>query len=157
MARVEARLLALLLVGLLSWFALVPETASAQPLVEPGRVTTIDQARRCSPGGLHDAMPGPECKWKSVTLPHLVPASRANALDDAWFTVTFRLDAVPAEGLAMYLNSFSRTGRVFVNSTPLRAIGAMAEPLPQNWNRSQFLILPASMLRDFEAGLAAGR
>ena len=147
MARVEARLLALLLVGLMSWFALVPETASAQPLVEPGRVTTIDQARRCSPGGLHDAMPGPECKWKSVTLPHLVPASRANALDDAWFTVTFRLDAVPAEGLAMYLNSFSRTGRVFVNSTPLRAIGAMAEPLPQNWNRSQFLILPASMLR----------
>ena len=125
--------------------ALAP--AVAQPLVVPGEVTKIEQAQACTPGGVHEAIPGPDCPWKTVALPYIVRAQYRVALLDSWFKVTFRLDTVPAEGLALYTSSFDRTGRVFVNAMPVRQIGSMVEPLPHNWNRGQFLMVPAATLR----------
>ena len=48
--------------------------------------------------------------------------------------------------LAMYAVGFNRTGRFFVNGRLLREVGAMQEPLPLNWNRSQYAVIPAAML-----------
>jgi signal transduction histidine kinase len=134
--------------ALLCWLSCVaPLPAHAQPLVDPARITMLVDAQLCVPGGIHDALPGPECAWKPVQLPRLARGPRENPINDAWFKVTFRLDAVPSEGLVLYTDRFQRTGRVFVNSAQVRALGSMVEPMPQNWNRSQFLALPAALLR----------
>lgn len=141
----RARLVALAFASLLAWIA--PALAWAQPLVDPAKVTILDQAQACMPGGVHEMIPGPDCSWKAVKLPYPWPRRNAPAYNDGWFKLAFRLDVVPADGLALFASSFVRTGRVYVNSTQVRAIGPMVDPLPLNWNRSQFLILPAAMLR----------
>ena len=141
----RARLVALAFASLLSWIA--PAPASAQPLVEPGKVTVLEQAQLCVPGGIHEAIPGPDCAWKDVGLPRVAKAPKDQPLNDAWFKLTFRLGTVPADGLALYTSRINRTGRVFVNSMQVRTTGSQVEPLPQNWNRSQFLILPPAMLK----------
>src|SRR6185312_9851954 len=43
--------------------------------------------------------------------------------------------------------AFNRSGRVFVNGGLLREVGSMRDPLPLNWNRSQYVEVPALMLR----------
>ena len=95
---------------------------------------------------MHDAIPGDDCDWKSVGLPkQWMPGH--NGMNDAWFKVPFQLAAVPQDGLALYATRFERAGRVFINGQRLREIGAMVDPLPLNWNRSQFVVIPAAMLR----------
>ena len=140
-----SRPLALVLACWLAGSALTP--ALAQSLVDPAKVTILDQAQVCAQAGVHDAIPGPDCPWKLVTLRHVVKRQFDAATMDSWFKLTFRLDTVPADGLAFYTTTFIRTGRVFVNSAQVQAVGSMVEPLPQNWNRSQFLILPAAMMK----------
>jgi signal transduction histidine kinase len=107
---------------------------------------TISQADFCQPSGTADAIPGGDCGWKTVALAKLwwVPPDRRVA--DAWYRLHFRLGAVPDAGVAMYLVAFNRTGRLFVDGQPLRDVGAMREPLPMNWNRSQYAVIPAAML-----------
>jgi|GEM_PF-735029 len=143
--RTKARLFALALASLLAWIA--PAPAGAQALVDPAKVTVLDQAQVCVQAGVHDTIPGPDCAWKAVKLRHVVKSQYQVASIDSWFKVAFRLDAVPADGLAFYTTTFIRTGRVFVNSAQVSTVGSVVEPLPQNWNRSQFLILPAAMLK----------
>ena len=139
-----SRLLALALAGLLSWIA---PPAMAQVVVDPARVTILEQAHLCAPGGTQDAVPGPACAWKAVKLPVHTRMRGSTPYADGWYKLTFRLDAMPGDGLALYATTFSRTGRVFVNSTLVQPVGSMVEPLPLNWNRSQFLTLPAALLR----------
>src|ERR1700760_3136054 len=64
-----ARLLAFVLLCWLAWAA--PTPARAQPLVDPAQVTTLDQVQMCMPGGVHEAIPGADCAWKTATLPHV--------------------------------------------------------------------------------------
>jgi len=109
---------------------------------------TIDRAAFCLAPGLSDTVPDATCGWESVQLAKVWhPASKDAPLGDAWFKLHFHLDAVPAQGLAMYTVAFNRSGRVFVNGSLLREIGAMGDPLPLNWNRAQYAVLPALMLR----------
>lgn len=139
-----SRLLALALAGLLSWIA---PAAMAQPVVDPAKVTILDAAQQCATGGTQDVLPGPECAWKLVKLPLQFRKEGPPPYSDGWYKLTFRLDAVPVDGLALFTTTFSRTGRVFVNSTMVQPVGSMVEPLPLNWNRSQFLTLPPALLR----------
>ena len=60
----------------------------------------------------------------------------------------FNLEAVPATGLGFYTVAFNRTGRLFVNGRLAWEIGAMREPLPMNWNRSQYAVIPNAMLHE---------
>ncbi len=108
---------------------------------------TLSQAQFCVPAGPTDSLPGADCPWKTVTLAKLweTPADRPRS--DAWFKLRFRLEAVPARNLAMYLVAFNRTGRFFVNGQLLREVGAMRDPLPLNWNRAQYAVIPSAMLR----------
>jgi signal transduction histidine kinase len=142
----RTRLLALVLASLLSWLA--PGRVSAQALVEPGRITVLEEAQLCVTDGLRETIPGPECAWQAVSLPKVAKrAGKGAPFDDGWFKLTFRLDPVPAAGVALYTGQFDRTGRVFVNAMQVQAVGSLVAPLPQNWNRSQFLVLPAALLK----------
>ena len=71
---------------------------------------TIDRAAFCLAPGLSDTVPDATCGWESVQLAKVWhPASKDAPLGDAWFKLHFHLDAVPAQGLAMYTVAFNRS------------------------------------------------
>ena len=140
--RAWAGLAALLLASVLAGLAMAGPAAA--PATDGAQ--TISQAEFCQPPGVADVMPDAHCAWKTVALAKLWVASDAR-YSDAWYKLHFRLAAVPQHSLAMYLVAFNRSGRIFVNGQLLREVGAMQEPLPLNWNRSQYAVIPASMLR----------
>ena len=114
---------------------------------EEAPAITISEARLCQLPARSDTLPGPECAWKTVPLAKMWSGHRGGQPQvDAWFKLDFRLDAVPARGLAMYVVAFNRTGRLFVNGHYVRQFGSMTEPLPLNWNRSQYAFMPAGLL-----------
>ena len=117
-------------------------------LVDDAPTLTLREAETCRPATLSDRMPGPECQWETAPLAKLWPSRRAGPPQyDVWYKLHFHLDAVPARGLAMYVVAFNRTGRLFVNGRYAHEFGAMTEPLPLNWNRSQYAFMPAALLR----------
>ena len=121
-------------------------TPAATTAVPPSQ--TITQAEFCMAPGIADTLPGASCGWKTVPLAKVWHPPRGSApMVDAWFKLHFHLDAVPEQGLALYSVAFNRSGRVFVNNSLLREVGAMHDPLPLNWNRAQYVVLPALMLR----------
>jgi len=109
---------------------------------------TITRAEFCMRPGLADTLPDASCGWETVELAKVWHAPRQDVpLVDAWFKLHFHLDTAPERSLAMYTVAFNRSGRVFVNGNLLRELGAMSDPLPLNWNRAQYIVLPATMLR----------
>ena len=136
------------------WFALALATFAAAragvPAEAPGTAPaarTITQAEFCMAPGLSDTWPDAACSWKTVDLAKVWHAPRRDVpMADAWFRLRFHLEAVPRHGLALYTVAFNRSGRVFVNGSLLREVGAMRDPLPLNWNRSQYVEVPALML-----------
>ena len=112
-----------------------------------GASQTLSHAQFCQRPGLSDVPPDDRCAWKTVELAKLWKEPVDHGLADAWYRLHFHLDAVPQRPLAMYFVAFNRTGRLFVNGQVLRDIGPMVEPLPLNWNRSQFAVIPSAMLR----------
>ncbi len=110
--------------------------------------TVIREAQFCQLGGLSYKLPGAECAWQTVPLAKMWSGHRGGQPQvDAWFKLRFHLDAVPARGVAMYMVAFNRTGRLFVNGQYVHQFGSMTEPLPLNWNRSQYAFMPAGLLR----------
>jgi len=108
---------------------------------------TLSSAQFCQRQGISDALPDDLCGWQSVRLAKLWKGPSEHGLADAWYRLRFHLDAVPDRPLAMYLVAFNRTGRFFINGQRLRDVGRMQEPLPLNWNRSQYAVIPTAMLR----------
>jgi len=109
---------------------------------------TIRQAETCRPAVMTDTLPGAECGWQTTPLAKMWPGHRGDQPQyDAWYKLHFHLDRVPAHGLALYVVAFNRTGRLFVNGSYVRQFGSMTEPLPLNWNRSQYAFMPAGLLR----------
>ena len=107
---------------------------------------TLTQAQFCKRDDLTDVPPDNLCDWKTVQLGKLWKGPSEDRMAEAWFRLHFHLDAVPERTLAMYLVAFNRTGRLFINGHTLRDIGPMRDPLPLNWNRSQFVVIPAALL-----------
>lgn len=149
-ARLRARA-APLAVGLALLAAGLPAAQAAgeaPPTASMPASQTITQAEFCMMPGLADTLPDDSCGWQTVRLAKVWHSPRQDVpLVDAWFKLRFHLDAVPRQGLAIYTVAFNQSGRVFVNGSLLREIGAMRDPLPLNWNRAQFIALPALMLR----------
>ncbi len=147
-ARVARLLFAALFVAVvvLGWMALrePARVATATPSDAPAIV--IRQSEFCLSPQPGDAIPGAECAWKPMALPALWHGSPEQPLSDAWYRLHFRLDTVPTRGMALYLTKFNRTGRVYLNAQYVREIGAMTPPLPLNWNRSQYILLPPALL-----------
>jgi signal transduction histidine kinase len=117
---------------------------AAQAAPEPGGVQVITSAEFCRRTG--DALPGPDCEWKTVPLAHEWRGERTEPTNDGWFRLHFHLDAVPARPLAAYIVGFNRSGRLLVDGQPLVELGAMREPLPLNWNRAQFAPIAPALL-----------
>jgi signal transduction histidine kinase len=107
---------------------------------------TLSSADFCQRPGISDALPDDRCGWKTVRLAKLWKGPSEHGLADAWYRLHFHLGAAPDRPLAMYMVAFNRTGRFFVNGQLLREFGPMREPLPLNWNRSQYAVIPAAML-----------
>jgi len=122
-----------------------PAPAGVPSAASPSLV--LSGAEFCQFPGVSDALPDDRCGWKSVRLAKLWKGPSEHDLADAWYRLRFHLDAVPERPLAMYLVAFNRTGRLYVNGQLLREVGPMHEPLPLNWNRSQYAVIPAPMLR----------
>ena len=129
--------------GALSIWAMGLAAAHAAP--EPGGVQVLTSAEFCRRTG--DALPGADCEWKTVPLAHEWRGERTEPTNDGWFRLHWHLDAVPARPLGVYIVGFNRSGRLLVDGQPLVELGAMREPLPLNWNRAQYAVLPALMLR----------
>jgi len=126
--------------------AAAAEAAPAAAVDAAAASQTIAQAEFCQPPGVADALPDASCGWHTVALAKLWQVPPHLRFSDAWYKLRFRLAAVPRQSLAMYVVAFNRTGRLFVNGRLLREVGAMREPLPLNWNRSQYAVIPAQML-----------
>ena len=141
-------LLVLLTVGMAYFLVAVGRPSPAAP-GQPADIPslTLSRAEFCQRPGLSDVPPDEGCGWKTVELAKLWKGPSEHGLADAWFRLRFHLDSVPAGPLAAYLVAFNRTGRLFVNGGLLRDLGAMQEPLPLNWNRSQYAVIPRAMLR----------
>jgi signal transduction histidine kinase len=127
--------------------ALAASAPVSSAAVPPDMSQTVSQAEFCQPPGPTDVLPGSECAWNTVALAKLWKVHPDRRVSDAWYKLHFRLAAVPQRSLAMYLVAFNRTGRFYINGQLLREVGAMQEPLPMNWNRSQYAVIPSSMLR----------
>jgi len=140
--RAWASAAALLLASVLAGLAMADPAAA--PAVDGAQ--TISQAEFCQPPGAADLLPDRHCAWKTVALAKLWQVAPNSRYSDAWYKLHFHLDAVPQHSVAMYIVAFNRTGRFFVNGQLLREVGAMREPLPVNWNRSQYAVIPAAML-----------
>ncbi len=123
-----------------------PAGAAPAPAAPSSLSQVITQAEFCQPPGLADTMPA-SCRWATVALAYRWKVPEPLSMSDAWYRLHFHVDAVPDRSLAMYIVAFNRTGRFFVNGQLLREIGSMQEPLPMNWNRSQYVVIPAVMLR----------
>lgn len=140
---------ALFMLALAAFVAGASLAGAAEPAAFDGATAasqTITRAEFCLPPAVADALPDASCGWQAVALPKVWRDKARPALADAWFKLRFHLDAVPERGLALYDVRFNRTGRLFVNGHLLREVGAMREPLPLNWNRSQYAVMPALML-----------
>ena len=148
-ARAWLTVAALMLLALGMGYGLIaigrPAPASVPSAASPS--LTLSGAEFCQVPGVSDALPDDRCGWKSVRLAKLWKGPSEHGLADAWYRLGFHLDAAPDRPLAMYLVAFNRTGRLFVNGQLLRELGPMQEPLPLNWNRSQYAVIPAPMLR----------
>jgi signal transduction histidine kinase len=109
---------------------------------------TITRAEFCRTTGVTDTLPDASCGWQSVDLAKVWHSPRPDLpLVDAWFKLRFHLDKVPGQALALYTVAFNRAGRVYINGSLLRDVGSMRDPLPLNWNRAQYIVVPAMMLR----------
>ena len=117
------------------------------PSVDLGSVAIIDTAQFCGAEGVTEKIPVTNCTWEPTVLPKEWRGHQGHELVDAWFKIPFRLTKLPTDGLAVFATAFNRSGKVFVNSIELRAVGPMTDPLPLNWNRAQYFVLPPSMLR----------
>ncbi len=141
--------------ALVAWLALggslsrtVATAAVADAADDGAPAISIREAQFCQLPGLSDRMPGAECAWQTVPLARMWSGHRGGQPQvDAWYKLRFHLDAVPARGVAMYVVAFNRTGRLFVNGQYVRQFGSMTEPLPLNWNRSQYAFMAAGLLR----------
>ena len=141
--------------ALAAWLALDSSLAPG-PAAEavPGAVDDdvpsirIREAQFCQLQSISDRLPGAECAWQTVPLAKMWSGHRVGQPQvDAWFKLRFHLDAVPPRGVAMYVVAFNRTGRLFVNGEYAHQFGSMTDPLPLNWNRSQYAFMPAALLR----------
>jgi len=118
--------------------------ARAQADRPPAAVAKIAQAEFCRHDG--DAIPDAACDWRAMALPLRWHQHTERRTSDGWYRLRLVLDAVPERGLAIYTAGFNRSGRLFVNGRYVLDFGAMREPLPLNWNRSQYAVLPPAML-----------
>ena len=144
----------LLLAGLLLWLVVdAPTLPAVAPAVAPASAAddapliTIREADFCirSDGG--DDFAASACAWATVPLAKMWRVRGGDKRTyDGWFRLHFHLDAVPLHGLGMYMVAFNRTGRLYLNRQYVREIGPMTEPLPLNWNRSQYALLPSGLL-----------
>ena len=146
-ARAWVTVVTLVLLSVWMVYALIAVGRPATGLSAAGPSQTLSRAEFCQRPGLADTLPDDQCGWKTVELAKLWQGPSGLGLSDAWFKLHFHLDAVSERTLAMYAVGFNRTGRFFVNGRLLREVGAMQEPLPLNWNRSQYAVIPAAMLR----------
>jgi signal transduction histidine kinase len=138
--------------GLAAWLALGLPVAGVAATAAPGATAdvpamTLHEADFCRPPALGEDIPDARCGWETVQLAKMWRGPDPDRLSDGWYRLHFRLAAVPAHGLGMYVVAFNRTGRLFVNNQYLRQFGPMTEPLPLNWNRSQYALLPPGLLR----------
>jgi signal transduction histidine kinase len=120
-------------------------TAEAAAPVVIG-LQTILQADFCQLPTLVDTPPDAACEWQTVTLAKRWKPAQDRRYSDAWYRLHFRLDALPSRPPALYFVAFNRAGRVFVNGQALGDLGSMQEPLPLNWNRSQYAVVPLALL-----------
>lgn len=132
----------------ISAYFLLCSNAVAQIVVEPGQIQRVEQAQICLGQSGRDVPPEADCSWKPTRLPKDWKPPRTARTGDAWFRISLQIHDLPEHGIAVYATSFNRTGRIFVNSKELKTIGAMTPPLPLNWNRSQYFVLPKAMLRE---------
>ena len=145
-ARACATLFALVLAGLVASSSMAGAALPPASDQAAGPAQTITRAEFCMPPTATATVPDASCGWQDVALAKVWRDRTRTGLIDAWFKLRFHLDAVPEHGLALYDVRFNRTGRLFVNGHLLREVGAMHEPLPLNWNRAQYAVMPAVML-----------
>ena len=108
---------------------------------------TLLQADFCQLPTVVDVPPEAACAWQTVTLAKRWKPAPDRRYSDAWYRLHFRLDALPSRPPALYFVAFNRAGRVFVNGQSLGDFGSMHDPLPLNWNRSEYAVIPLSLLR----------
>jgi len=133
-------LTALLCIG--CWLALWAFGCHASPAVGP---STLDHAHFLL---TEEALPPPDrSAWTEVTLPDNWSARRRDAQGTGWYRMTFNLDSVPDDGLAILVQRLSMNGEFFVNGIRVLSGGRMAKPVTRNWNNPLFVEVPRTVLR----------
>jgi len=142
--RAMAAALLLSWLGIPAWAGTTPG-APAASAAAAGLLTFV-QADFCQLTMVVDAPPGSACAWQPVELAKRWRPASNQLHSDAWFRLHFTLDALPQQPPALYFVAFNRGGRVFVNGQSLVDFGPMDDPLPLNWNRSEYAVVPLALL-----------
>ena len=136
------RLLVRLCLGLvLAALGAAPALATELLTLRSARVVSLTAPVSVPPAEGHD---------EAVTLPDdwLAPWAGATQEQARWYRLRFEPPAVPAgDLLGVYLARACSNADIYLNGQLLSRGGRMSDPITRNCYRSQFVVLPTSLLR----------
>jgi signal transduction histidine kinase/ActR/RegA family two-component response regulator len=96
--------------------------------------------------GLYDGRFGDRSQ-RGVDLPHAWALTDPGATGDAWYTLTWRLDAVPTTPQALCITALTVPTELYVNGELVAASGPLDGRLPRSYEHSRYIDVPAGLLR----------
>nr|AEQ20340.1 signal transduction histidine kinase [uncultured bacterium EC5] len=90
--------------------------------------------------------PADQAAWTEVTLPDNWSARIRNVAGTGWYRMTFDLDAVPDDGLAILVRRLSMNGEFYVNGARVLSGGRMDAPVTRRWNTPFFVEIAKPLL-----------
>jgi signal transduction histidine kinase len=97
------------------------------------------------------AMPT-DAEWAEVSLPDSWRKNNRPIEGYGWYRLTFRLSAATVatpevNAKAIYIPRITNNIEVFLNDSPIGMSGRVGDDFEESWNRAQYHLLPASLLR----------
>jgi signal transduction histidine kinase len=90
--------------------------------------------------------------WKETALPDSWRKNGRETKGYGWYRLTFRLSAATiaapqTNAKALYIPRITNNIEVFLNDSPIGLSGRVGDDFEESWNRAQYVLLPASLLR----------
>lgn len=93
----------------------------------------------------------PDTGWESTELPDYWRNRWPNYNGEVWYRIQWQSgcdDAVTLEETALFIDSISMAGEIYLNGERLWRDRSLQEPLSRSWARANYLLLPRTILRD---------
>jgi signal transduction histidine kinase len=93
-----------------------------------------------------------DAEWKDTALPDSWRKNGRTSDGYGWYRLAFRLSAATiaapqTNAKALYIPRITNNIEVFLNGSPIGLSGRVGDDFEETWNRAQYFLLPASLLR----------